>query len=125
MNSTALQAGTQTGSLINHLMSGSKLITPEIGMGCTMLGWTDRHAATIVEVKRDGKLIGIKQDIATRTDDNGMSDSQSYEFTPNPEAGVQWYSFRPKVNAFVRVGDSVRGARLLVGHREEYYDYSF
>mgnify|MGYP001576962564 CR=1 FL=1 len=44
--SKALRAGTQTGSLINHLMSGSKGAEPEVGMGATILGWSDRHPAT-------------------------------------------------------------------------------
>ena len=77
-----LSLGSETGSLINHVISGTTNLAPAVGMGVTILGWSDRHAATIVEVSPDGKRVGIVRDVATRTDSNGMSESQSYSFTP-------------------------------------------
>lgn len=38
-----MKLGTQTGSLINHIMSTAKARTPEIGEGATILAWTDRR----------------------------------------------------------------------------------
>src|ERR1700734_2303534 len=76
-----LKAGTETGSLVNHMMSLSKLMTPEIGMGATILCWTDRHAATITHVTP--KTITVARDIATRVDSNGMSECQKYRYEPD------------------------------------------
>jgi len=122
---TRMTAGTQTGSLMNHVISGMISTPPEIGMGATILGWTDRRPATVVAVARKGKIVGIKEDNAERVDSNGMSEDQEYIFTPNPAATTVWYSFRPKINAYVRVGDSIKGGRLMIGKRAKYHDHSF
>ena len=114
-----------TGSFINNMYQDAiNTPTPEVGMGATMLSWTDRKAATIIEVSKSGKRITIQPDKSTRTDSNGMSDSQTYTFEPNPKAYTTEYSLR-KNGRWVRVGDSMTGSSLLVGLREEYYDYSF
>lgn len=39
-----------TGSLINNLMGATVPVEPEIGMGATRLGYTDRYPYTVVEV---------------------------------------------------------------------------
>lgn len=115
----------QTGSLMNLLMSGPKgQPVPEVGMGATILGWTDRHACTIVEVSASKRSVKIQRDIATRTDDNGMSDSQSYSYEPDTEARVQEFTLR-KNGAYVEKGASIRESRLRLGERDEYYDFSF
>ena len=119
----ALHAGTQTGSLINHIISGSGMASPEIGMGATQLCWSDRHACTITEVSKSGKRIGVVRDNAERTDKNGMSDSQDYSFTPGTGSPM-YYTLR-KNGAWVREGDSMNGSRLAIGKRSEYHDYSF
>ena len=121
------RAGSDTGSLFNLLMSGPSKVVPEVNMGATMLGWTDRHAATIVEVdlERAKPRIGIKQDIAKRTDKNGMSESQDYEYSPDPNAPTEYYTFR-KDGTWVKEGNPLKGgSRIMIGHREEYYDFSF
>lgn len=110
-------------SLTNYLLSGTKgQPQPVVRMGATILMYTDRHAVTIVEVK--GKRIAVQQDRAIRTDDNGMSECQSYRFEADPQAPVTWYSLR-KTGAWVRCGDSFNGQRLRIGERNEYHDYSF
>ena len=44
-----MNLGTETGSVMNHLMS--RMVrgepAPRVGMGATLLSWTDRHAATV------------------------------------------------------------------------------
>jgi len=117
-----LKLGTQTGSLINHVISCAKSITPEVGMACTILMWSDRHAATIIEVSP--KKIVVQDDIATRTDSYGMSDCQSYDYTPNPEGAKSTYTLR-KNGKWVREGDSIKGQQVAIGERDHYYDYSF
>lgn len=120
---TRLRAGTQTGSLINHLVSGMASPVPTVGMGATILHWTDRRAATVTEVSRSGKRIGVVRDIATRTDKNGMSDSQEYSYAPGSES-PEFFTLR-KNGAWVREGDSMNGTRIAIGRREHYFDFSF
>ena len=111
-----MKAGTQTGSLVNHLMSQDTPIAPEIGMGATILSWTDRNAGTIVKITP--KQIHVQEDNAERTDSNGMSECQDYAFTPNPKGKIT--IFRLTKNGYR--GD---GKGLLIGTRDKYYDYSF
>jgi hypothetical protein len=69
--------------------------------------------------------VGIQRDNAKRVDENGMSDSQSYEFTPDKSAPVVHYSLR-KNGKWVRVGQpQSSGTQIGIGYRSEYYDYSF
>jgi hypothetical protein len=121
-----MKLGRDTGSLINHVMSfaASGKPAPVVGMGATVLMWTDRHAATIVEVSANGKRVGIREDIATRTDANGMSESQTYSYAPNEAAAVEYYSLR-KNGRYVRVGSSINGTGLLIGDRRQYRDFGF
>ena len=114
----------QHGSLQN-LLAGDSAPAPVVGMGATKVGWTDRHAATIVAVSADGRTVRIQEDRATRTDTNGMSEVQTYEFAPNPSAEIEVYTLR-KNGRWVKQGEPMKnGARITIGHRSEYYDYSF
>lgn len=113
------------GSLHNKLMADGRSPAPEVGMGATILMWSDRHAATIVAVERGGKRVGIKQDNAKLLSGSVFREAQKYEFSPNPDARVEWYSLR-KNGRFVREGESQSGGRALgIGYRSEYYDPSF
>lgn len=116
---------THTGSFINLVQGNSRQQEPEVGMGATILMWTDRHAATVTEVSKSGKRIVVQEDTARRTDSNGMSDMQSYEFTPNPEGAKRAFTLR-KNGAWVREGEPMKGGqRVAIGYRDHYYDYSF
>lgn len=120
-----LKLGTQTGSLINHVLSDKNGTVPQIGMGATLLYWSDRQPATIVDVQKGGKLIAIQRDNAERIDSNGMSESQEYKYSPNVAAPLEWYQLR-KNGSYVKKGESLRhGQRLAIGYREKYYDFSF
>ena len=112
-----------TGSLINNILSQTTAI-PEVGMGATLLGWSDRYPATIVEVAPNGKKVGIQEDDFKRTDNNGMSEMQEYEFTPNTSRTIVYYTLR-KNGRWVRKGESMNGASLQIGQRRAYYDFSF
>jgi hypothetical protein len=117
-----LKAGTETGSLVNHVYSRSRGVTPEVGMGCTLCGWTDRHAATIVSISKSGKRIGVQGDKATRTDRNFMSENQSYTYERQPDSAISYFSLRK--NGMWKPVKSSYGC-LVIGIRDEYYDYSF
>jgi len=112
----------ETGSLVNHLMSGSKGQEPTVGMGVTELMWSDRHAYTIIEVI-DSKTLKVQQDTATRTDSNGMSDSQDYRFEPNPQGHTVIITLR-KSGRWMRKGEQ-KGSGWTIGSRSEYHDFSF
>ena len=96
---------------------------PAVGDGATVCFWTDRHAATVTEVvlfksgARQGQVrsITVQEDTVTRVDGGGMSDSQSYEFTPNPAGAKRTF----------HTDKSGRTPGLAVGGRSHYYDFSF
>jgi hypothetical protein len=95
--------------------------TPTIGAGCTVCFYTDRHAATIIDVSATGYKVTVREDKATRTDTNGMSECQNYEYAPDPEGAVHVF-FRNKTGAY---GSRKGGKRLALGDRRAYHDYSF
>jgi len=111
-------------SIINHLMSNSKSPEPFVGMGATALSASDRHAFTVVKIV-GAKTIVVQEDDAKRTDNNGMSDQQSYEYTPNPEAPRITVTLR-KDGRWVEKGGSIRNGRTYVlGFRRKYHDFSY
>lgn len=112
-----LKAGTETGSLVNHVLSGSGT-APKVGDGATILMWTDRHAGTVVKVSPSGKTVTVREDTATRIDSNGMSESQVYEYKPNA-LGKEW-KFR-----LTKRGWRSGSTGVLFGTRQAYHDYSF
>ena len=117
------------GNIMNRIAESCKQTTPEVGMGATITMHSDRHAATIVaiEVFKSGPKKGsiskiqVQQDKATRTDKNGMSECQEYTYTPNPKAQVQEFTLR-KSGSWQEVGGT---SGLIIGERDEYYDFSF
>jgi len=111
-----MKLGSETGSLMNHVMTGNNQPEPKVGDGATICGWTDRHAATIIKVTRC--TVTVQQDKATRIDNNGMSECQIYQYEADPKGSV--HTFRKTKN-----GWKSKGYGLLIGHRQEYYDYSF
>lgn len=133
-NPTRMSAGSQTGSFINHIISGSQSPAPVLGMGGTILGWTDRQAATVVSIAKDGKSLLTRDDIAIRTDKNGMSESQSYDFQQD-DNGIErqwklakdgsWRSAEISPKGRVVFTDGGQGKRLVLGKRDHYYDFSF
>lgn len=117
-----------TANLISHVMLSTTHPEPEVGMGATVCMYTDRSAVTIVEVKRNAKgkaiAVAVQRDKAIRVDSNGMSDAQSYRYEADPTARVVWYTLR--TDRWVAKGQAKKGGTCLsIGHRSEYYDYSF
>jgi hypothetical protein len=110
------------GSLQNVMYADSKSsIKPEVGMGATLIMWTDRHAYTIIEVSKNGKTFRMQRDNAIRTDENGMSDSQSYRYERDTDGGI--LTVRLGKNGVWKVLKSK--TTVGIGFRREYYDYSF
>ena len=110
-----MKLGTETGSLTNWMMAGG--VQPKVGMGATVLCWTDRHAGTIVKITPT--QIHIQEDTVKRTDRNGVSECQTYEYSSNPQG---------KIHVFRKTKTGYRnnaGNALCIGERDSYYDYSF
>jgi hypothetical protein len=112
-----MRAGTETGSLINHLYSRAIQPAPEVGMGATILCWTDRHPGTIIKVTPT--QVHVQEDHAVRLDKNGLSECQKYAYSINPEGRV--HVFRKTKKGY----RNTAGNGLTVGGRDKYYDYSF
>jgi len=131
----AMKLGSETGSLINHLMAGEISDVPKVGDGATLLLWTDRHAATAIDVDTSGKnpVITVQRDHAKRTDNNGMSESQVYEHTPDPDGIKSVFRLDPKQKSWRQLIRNEKGnlvfakSDLLVsiGARNEFHDFSF
>ncbi|MFZ9958745.1 MAG: hypothetical protein ACO3E7_08995 [Burkholderiaceae bacterium] len=122
----------QTASLINHLYSRTEGDEPVVGTPATLLYWTDRSPATVVEVNHKKRFIVVQEDNYRRTDENGLSESQAYDYTPNPDGHTrifrklkngQWaeHFINPETKRLVKAG----GCGLLLGRREKYHDYTF
>lgn len=127
--------GTQTASVINHLMSRSTKGQPDpvVGMGATILNWTDREAGTITKVFKigDDVAIEVQEDKATRTDSNGMSEMQTYAYEANPNGARSMWRFRKGAWKPVRFNEETKrwrqidGSGLQIGVRRKYHDFSF
>jgi len=107
--------------------------TIEVGMGATILCWTDRHAGTVIEW--NGKTIVVQEDTATRTDKNGMDECQEYTYTRNPNGARHVFKLDRKggframqpdpVTGKLRMAKRGNGHGLAIGERDAYHDYSF
>ena len=132
-----MKLGSGTGSLMNHLDSRAVRgePAPYVGMGATLLSWSDRHAGTIVETfTKNGSLyIKVQEDKAIRVDKNGMSESQDYEYMADLNGSISYfrktepYGFWKKVVINPKTGRFNLGGcgGVKIGVRDEYYDFSF
>lgn len=94
---------------------------PEVGMGATEIIGTDRTPYTVIEVLSPRK-IRVQADFYKRTDANGMSDFQTYEYAPNIEGVIETLTKRKDGNWRVMGTDD---SLFRIGYRRKYYDYSF
>lgn len=109
--------GTITAN-VNAFFNGGAFANPSVGLGATLLYWTDTHAYTITRVSSSGKTFWMKRDKAVRIDGNRMSDSQQYRYEAQPDMPEE------RVRMTKR-GWMCRGQFVRVGYRDEYYDYTF
>jgi len=133
-----MKLGTETGSLINHVMSrevavasDGKPVVPLTGMPATILMWSDRIPATVISF--DGKIIQVQEDHAVRTDGKGMSENQEYSYSENKNGTI--FNFKRDKRGFwkevmfnpetSRYNKACGGSGLRLGEREKYCDFSF
>lgn len=128
-----MQLGTQTGSLMNHLMSRSAPKEPEAGMPATLLMWTDRHPATVIDVFTKGKTAYFTvQEDHWKALKPMNTDDQAYEYTRNPEGATRTFRMarkggweqvtqNPETGRYIKIGNG----GILLGRREKFEDPSF
>ncbi|GAB4008951.1 hypothetical protein GCM10028808_16090 [Spirosoma migulaei] len=105
------------GTLTNLIYAEGKTVEPKIGDGATLLQWSDRHAYTVIEVKKN--YILVTRDIAERVDQNFEKGPQEYKYQLDPDAAPVRANLRKDGKYYI--GDQV----LKIGYRHEHYDYSF
>ena len=119
------------GSLDNRIREQSGRVglgQVQPGDGVTAVFYSDRRAFTVVRVSPSGKTLELRQDIAIRTDGNGMSATQEYRYEEDPEyrenniPNDKAYWLPSKGHYSLGLASS--GPWLIHG-RHEYYDYSF
>lgn len=147
-----MKLGTETGSVMNHLRSRAtdSEPTPEVGMGVTILMWTDRRAGTIQRIfeERGQMVLEVTPDKATLVGGSKQSEAQEYSYAPNPNAPKEYYKkdasgawreyeYKVTNSNYDAAADIVHntyssrlsrksgGSSLQVGVREEYEDPSF
>lgn len=127
-----MKLGTQTGSLMNHIMANTSVEEITVGTPATFLSWTDRHPGTIIDVYEKGKFTYLKvrrDDVVYHKDRSGNFDIvdgsddnvQMFRFKTDGSSGFQKYGLNPYTNRYGKIGDG----GLAVGFREYYYDPSF
>ncbi len=132
-----MKLGAETGSLVNHLSSRMTIGAPEpvVGMGATVLGWTDRHAATVIDVAviRKQTVVTVQHDDARVVSGSAHDGSAKWETKPDPAGNTRKFSRRspndkwhevsinPDTGRLVKSG----GYGLLIGQRDHYRDPSF
>ncbi len=94
---------------------------PVVGMACTEMFITDRHAATIIAVSKSGYCCDVQRDHSERTDKNGMSEQQTYVYKRDPKGKVTRF-YRRKDGLYYKTGG---GVFLALGVRRTYHDFSY
>ncbi len=116
---------TPTASLFNNIMANSQHPVPEVGMGATILFYTDRKAATVIEVSVSGKQIVVCEDKAVRIDNNGMSEVQEYRYEAGSTVYTEVFTLRRNGRWVVEGENLHTGRSLILGVRNHYHDYNF
>lgn len=106
----------QVGHFINY-----KQPKPTVGMAVTLLHYTDRSVGRIERISKTGKTIWFREDKATRTDKNGMSESQSYSYEANPDGKV----YKATLRKDKQWRTSNINLKAVLGEQDAYHDYSF
>ena len=95
-----------------------------VGQGATYYIGSDRYPFTVVEILSPKRVV-VQADNSKRTDLNGISEIQVYEFEPNPDAQRIVVSCRQN-GSWRKKGDSSRGSGYFsFSGRSAYLDPSF
>jgi hypothetical protein len=95
----------------------------KIGDGATQSVGSDRYPYTVVKILSPRRMV-VQQDNAVRTDKNGLSESQTYEYSPNPNATEVVITLRSN-GRWYQLGQSTKSGAFYIGRRSMYQDPSF
>ena len=129
-----VQLGKTTGSLVNALYALESVKVPNIGDGATILSWTDRDPATVIDVEEKGQYVYVttQDDDYRRVDNNGISEQQSYLFVPDPKGAIRHWRInrRGEIDRVVINSETGRWNKwgsggIYFGRRAKFHDFSF
>lgn len=125
MNTVKITRQTRrSGTAAVHFEKEFETVEFKEGDGATILYYSDRVPATIIEISNDGKVVKVQEDKAIRLDNNGMSDDQEYNIQRDTNGRCHTFK-RNSRGEFTDNGKVDYGTKLGFGWREKYYDYSF
>lgn len=121
-------AEREFGSLDNYIC-GKMMKEPEpaVGMGATEICWTDRHPYRITRIqngKKGEKPILFLRRIKVEADPTARIGEQKWIYGEEI-GGEEMVKFRKSRSAWYFKNGRIWGSRVLIGHAEEYYDWSF
>lgn len=93
----------------------------EIGMGASIQIGSDSHAATVIDISHNDTRIVLQEDESIRTDKNGWSESQTYEYKRDPNGELYYATLRADNTWRLKGTQSI----VRLGSRRRYYDFSF
>jgi hypothetical protein len=98
----------------------------KVGDGATYGIGSDRYPFTVVEIKSETTII-VTADNYRRIDKNGVSESQQYEYTPDPNGCRITVTRRKQGDDYVwrKQGDGKGGGVFAFHGRNAYQDPSF
>lgn len=131
-----MKLGSQTGSLINHMIAGAGTLSEiKAGTPATLLSWSDRSPGTVFRVFKvaSSTIVEVREDIYTRIDKNGMSESQEYEYKIDVNGSKSFWKIdkngnvcRMYINKETgRWNKTKTGCSIAFGRRERFYDFTF
>lgn len=95
---------------------------PVVGMGATLILWSDRRACTIVQVTHNGKRIVIQRDAIEWTPDpTRPGQILITNYLPDPQGELHHVTKR-KDGTYRLTGSKTI---VRIGVRDEYYDPTF
>lgn len=113
------------GSIDNRLLENAKMPDPVVGMGATEICYSDRHPYEVIAVK-DARHITVRELDWKRIDHNGMSESQEYKYSSNPENRTANLFLTKQGKWRERQADGRLGCNAFyIGFAERYYDFCF
>ncbi len=132
-----METNSLINSLYNRMTKGAP--APEVGMGCTMTGWTDRYPGTVASIsyrsggKRWNTIVTVRCDSYKVVKGSCHDGSAEYEYTPDPSGAEYKFGWNIKTTRWEEVfrnpesGRMVarKGKGLILGFRERYYDPHF
>jgi hypothetical protein len=96
----------------------------QIGDGATFTIGSDRYPYTVVGILT-AKRLQVRRDHAVRTDKNGFSEIQTWEYSPDENAPSEVITLR-KNGRWYRLGEPGKGSGFFtIGKRSMYQDPSF